>query len=200
MAKKHSLKAQVRKEEKEFAEEVLQIDRVTRVVKGGRRLRFRATVVIGDRKGRVGIGIGKATEVAAAIQKGISKAKKELITIPMVNDTVPHDVKLKFKSSLIMIRPAAQGTGLVVGGAMRKILDLAGIKNIVGKSYNSNNRVVNAQATIKALQNLNPVDSELFPKKKPVKKQEQVAGKEDVKEKEEEKKKAEKPTKKPTKK
>lgn len=152
MAKKHSAKSGYKKEQKEYEEEVLEIARVTRVVKGGRRLRFRAAAIIGNRKGKVGIGLGKSTEVSSAIKKAITKAKKNIIKVPMINETIPHEVKVKFKSASILIMPASKGTGIVAGGATRKILDLAGVKNVFGKTFKSNNKVVNAQATIKALQ------------------------------------------------
>lgn len=139
------------KEVKEFDEEVIQIDRVTRVVKGGRRLRFRATVVIGDRKGRVGFGIGKSNEVALAIQKAIAKAKRSLIRVPIFRDTIPHDIKIKFKSSKLLMLPAGEGTGIIAGGAVRKVVELAGIKNILSKSFGTNNRVSNTQCAYKAL-------------------------------------------------
>ncbi|MBA4336292.1 30S ribosomal protein S5 [bacterium] len=139
------------KEVKEFDEEVVQIDRVTRVVKGGRRLRFRATVVIGNRKGKIGFGIGKSAEVAGAIQKAIAKAKKSLIIVPIFRDTIPHDIKVKYKASRILMMPAGEGTGIIAGGAVRKIVELAGIKNILSKSFGTNNRVSNTQATYKAL-------------------------------------------------
>jgi small subunit ribosomal protein S5 len=139
------------KEKKEFDEEVIQIDRVTRVVKGGRRLRFRATVVIGDRKGRVGIGIGKSTEVTGAIHKAISKAKRAIIRVPLYGTTIPHDIKFKFKASKIIMLPASEGTGIIAGGAIRKVVELAGIKNILSKSFGTNNRVSNTQAAYKAL-------------------------------------------------
>lgn len=159
MAKKNLQKATARtKEQKEFEEDVLQIDRVTRVVKGGRRLRFRATVAIGDRKGRVGIGIGKATEVVNSIKKAVATAKKSLINVPIAQgDTIPHAVKIKHKSARLMIMPASSGTGVIAGGALRKILSLAGIKNVLSKNFGSRNTLVSAQASIKALQALKPV-------------------------------------------
>lgn len=138
------------KEVKEFEEEVIQIDRVVRVVKGGRRLRFRATVAIGNRRGKVGVGIGKSNEVTGAIQKAIAKAKKSLVTVPIYNGTIPHEVKHKFKSCKMLVMPAAPGTGIIAGGPIRKIAYLAGIKNILSKSLGSNNRVNMAQATINA--------------------------------------------------
>jgi small subunit ribosomal protein S5 len=139
------------KEKKEFAEEVIQIDRVTRVVKGGRRLRFRATVVIGDKKGRVGVGVGKSTEVAGAIKKAIAKAKSGLIRVPLYKTTIPHDIKIKFKASRILLMPASEGTGIIAGGAVRKVVELAGIKNILSKSFGTNNKLSNTKATYKAL-------------------------------------------------
>lgn len=139
-------------EKKEFDEEVLEIARVTRVVKGGRRLRFRATVVIGDRKGRVGLGTGKSIEVSEAIKKAVSVAKKNLIKVPMVDGTIPHELTFKHKSARILCMPAKDGTGIIAGGSMRKIFDLSGIQNVLGKSYGTNSKLVNAQATIMALQ------------------------------------------------
>ena len=156
MGKKNFNKAKAQvKEQKEFEEEVLQIDRVTRVVKGGRRLRFRVTVAIGDRKGRVGIGVGKATEVVTGIKKAVTRAKKDMITVPLTSgDTIPHQINFKHKSVRLLVMPAAPGTGVIAGGALRKILSLAGVKNILSKSLGSRNTLVNAQASIKALETL----------------------------------------------
>lgn len=139
------------REKKEFEEELLQIDRVTRVVKGGRRLRFRATVVIGDRKGRVALGVDKAVEVPQAIQKAVANAKKNLIKVPLVKGTIPHEVKMKFKAGRVMIMPAREGTGVIAGGAMRKIADLAGIEDLLGKCVGSNNTIASGKAMIEAL-------------------------------------------------
>jgi len=146
------------REPKEFEEEVLQIDRVTRVVKGGRRMRFRILVAIGDKKGRVAIGIGKAAEVVNGIKKAITQAKKALIRVPINdNGSIPHDVRIKYKASRIMIMPAMAGTGIIAGGSLRKILMLAGVKNVFGKRFGTNNRMVTAQAAMLALQKLRPV-------------------------------------------
>ena len=142
------------REAKEFDEEVIQIDRVTRVVKGGRRLRFRATVVVGNHKGRVGIGIGKSTEVQGAIQKAIAQAKKAMISVPIVGQTIPHRIKIKFKSAKLLLMPACPGTGIIAGGPLRKVIDLAGIKDILSKSLGCNNRVTNTQAALVALSQL----------------------------------------------
>ena len=142
------------KEPKEFDEHVLEIARVTRVVKGGRRMRFRATVVIGNRKGRVGIGTGKSGEVQGAIQKAVACAKRHMVNVPIVNDTIPHEVDIKFKAAQLRLLPASQGTGIIAGGALRPILDLAGVKNVLSKRYGTANKLVNAQAVVKALKGL----------------------------------------------
>jgi len=154
MAKKQAPRNRFMKEKKEFEEEVLQIDRVTRVVKGGRRLSFRATVIIGNRKGKVAIGLGKANEVALAIQKGVSQAKKNIIQVPMIKETIPHDIKVKFKATKLLMIPAAPGTGIKAGSSTRKILELAGVKNILSKRMGSGNRINLAKATIKGLEML----------------------------------------------
>lgn len=143
-----------RREPSEFEEEVLQIDRVTRVVKGGRRLRFRATVVVGNKNGKVGIGIGKSNEVVGAIQKAINHAKKDMVVVPLVKGTIPHEVRLKFKSARIMMMPASLGTGIIAGGAVRKIAELAGIKNMLSKIFGTRNRITNAHAMMLALREL----------------------------------------------
>ncbi len=165
----HKNNMQVR-EVKEFDEEVIQIDRVVRVVKGGRRLRFRATVAIGNRRGQVGVGVGKSNEVTGAIQKAIAKAKKTLVTVPIYNGTIPHDLKFKFKSCKLLVMRASPGTGIIAGGPIRKIAHLAGIKNILSKSTGSNNRLNMAQATIAAfrkLQELPWAQKDVIPKAEP---------------------------------
>ncbi len=145
------------KEVKEFEEEVIQIDRVTRVVKGGRRLRFRATVVVGNHKGKVGIGIGKSTEVQGAIQKAISQAKKGMVEVPIVGETIPHRIQVKFKSARLLLLPACPGTGIIAGGPLRKVIELAGIHDVLSKSIGCNNRVTNTQAALSALSQLKPL-------------------------------------------
>ncbi len=142
------------REASEFEEEVIQIDRVTRVVKGGRRLRFRATVVIGNKKGRVGMGIGKSVEVQGAIKKAVAQAKKSLIQVPLVGETIPHRVQVKFKSAKMIIMPACPGTGIIAGGPLRKILELAGVKDVLSKVLGCKNRLSNSQAAIMALEEL----------------------------------------------
>jgi small subunit ribosomal protein S5 len=145
------------KEVKEFEEEVIQLDRVTRVVKGGRRLRFRATVVVGNRKGKVGVGIGKSTEVTGAIQKAIAQAKKAMVEVPMAGQTIPHRIQVKFKSAKLLLMPACPGTGIIAGGPLRKIVELSGVQDILSKSLGCNNRVTNSQAAIMALARLQQI-------------------------------------------
>ncbi|MFA5947363.1 MAG: 30S ribosomal protein S5 [Candidatus Gracilibacteria bacterium] len=140
-----------KREAKEFDEEVIEIDRVTKVVKGGRKLRFRATVVIGNRKNKVGVGVGKSNEVTGSIQKAINKAKKNMITIPLDGTTIPHQVYIKFKSAKLLLMPASAGTGIIAGGTLRKVLTLAGIKDILSKSFGTTNKVNTTKATIEAL-------------------------------------------------
>lgn len=147
----------IREEEKEFQEEMLSIDRVTRVTAGGRQLRFRASVVIGDGKGRVGLGIGKSGEVQGAIEKAIRDAKKNLITFPIVNGTIPHDVSVGFKSSALFLHPAHPGTGIIAGGSVRKVFAVSGLKDIIAKQHGSPNGITNARVTMKALQALKPL-------------------------------------------
>ncbi len=154
MAQRAHHKGQQRKEPKEFDEEVIQIDRVTKVVKGGRRLRFRATVVIGNRKGKVGIGIGKSKEVTGAIQKAIAKAKKDTIQVILDDVTIPHDIKVKYKAARLLLLPASPGTGIIAGGTIRKVLELAGVKDILSKSLGTTNKVNTTKATVEALKKL----------------------------------------------
>lgn len=183
------------KEPKEFDEEVVQIDRVTKVVKGGRRLRFRATVVIGNRKGKVGIGIGKSNEVTGAIQKAIAKAKKCLFKVPIDGSTIPHDIKIRLKASQILLLPAAPGTGLIAGGSIRKVLELAGIKDILSKSFGTTNKVNNTKATFEALKRLKVTPRMQKQAQKKAEKQEKV--KKEVEKKPEPKKEAPKPKQEP---
>ncbi len=143
-----------RREPSEYEEEVLQIDRVTRVVKGGRRLRFRATVVIGNKKGKVGLGIGKSNEVVVAIQKAIRQAKKDMVIVPMQDGTIPHEIKVKFKSARILLMPAGKGTGIIAGGAVRRIMELSGVRNLLSKMLGTSNAITNAKATMVALSKL----------------------------------------------
>jgi len=144
-------------QQKEFEEKVIAIDRVTRVVKGGRRFRFRATVVIGDGKGRVGVGIGKGSEVITSIAKAVSRAKSQMITVPLVDGTIPHEIQVRFSGAHVMMKPASAGTGVIAGGAVRNVVEVAGIHDLLTKSLGSSNKVNNAYATIVALSQLKPL-------------------------------------------
>lgn len=136
---------------KEFKEELLNIDRVTRVTAWGRQLRFRASVVIGDGKWRVWLGIGKAWEVVVAIEKAVRDAKKNIVKFQIVEWTIAHNVTADFKSASVMLHPASQGTWIIAGWAVRKIISVSWIRDIIGKRYGCNNAITNARATIKAL-------------------------------------------------
>ncbi len=139
------------KPKKDFREELLAIDRVTRVTAGWRQLRFRAVMVLGDGKGRVGLGTGKSWEVVDAIAKAIASAKKNMIHVKMEEGTVPYNVTAKFKAAKIMVHPASKGTGIIAGGSARKVLSVAGYTDILAKRYGSTNLINNAKATLKAL-------------------------------------------------
>ncbi len=140
-----------RKEPSEYEDVTLSVDRVTRVVKGGRRMRFRAVVVLGNRKGKVGLGTGKAGEVQIAVQKAQRDAKRAMIQIPMKENTIPHEVNVKHKAARLRLMPASKGTGNISGGPLRAVLDLAGIKDVLAKRFGTGNKLVNAQAAMKAL-------------------------------------------------
>lgn len=133
---------------------MLALDRVTRVTKGGKRMRFRATIIIGDHKGRVGFGVAKAGDVSAAVNKAVTQAKKRVMTVPLVNETIPHMVQNKYGSAKILMKPAPAGTGVKAGGAMRVVFELAGVPNVVGKILGSKNKLNIAKATIDALKSL----------------------------------------------
>lgn len=148
----------MREEDKEFKEELLAIDRVTRVTAGGRQIRFRASIVIGDGKGRIGLGIGKSGEVQGAIEKAIRDAKKNLVTFPIINGTIAHDVSAEYKSSSLYIHPAHPGTGIIAGGAIRKIFAVSGVKDVIAKQHGAPNKITNARVAMKALSSLKPVN------------------------------------------
>lgn len=151
-------RAQVPQEPKEFEEIVINIDRVARVVKGGRRFRFKALVVVGNNKGKVGVGVSKGQDVQTAVAKATDVAKKHLITVPIANETIPHDVETKVSGAHVLIKPAAPGTGIIAGGVVRQIIGVTGIRNMLSKSLGSTNKVNIAYATIEALQTLVPRD------------------------------------------
>jgi small subunit ribosomal protein S5 len=135
---------------REFDQKVVEVKRVTRVTGGGKRMRFRALVVIGDHKGKVGIGLRKGNDVQESVNKAVNQAKKNMIVLPLVNDTIPHEIKLKYKSSKIIMLPARPGTGVIAGGAVRSVLDMAGVKNVISKMVGSNNKVNNVRAAFAA--------------------------------------------------
>lgn len=165
-------------EPKEFEELVINIDRVARVVKGGRRFRFKALVVVGNRKNKVGVGVAKGGDVQAAIKKATDVAKKNMITIPVTNGTIPHDVEVKVAGAQVLIKPAAPGTGVIAGGVVRSIIGVTGINNLLSKSLGSTNKVNIAYAVIDALRSLVPKEdwpSYVAPKKAPVKKEKAAA-------------------------
>src|SRR3954471_9630294 len=156
-------------EEKQFDERTLHIDRVARVVKGGRRFRFRALVVVGDRKNKVGVGSAKGADVTAAVTKATEVAKKNFITVSLYKGTLPHEIEQKVSGAHILLKPASPGTGLIAGGVVRSILEVAGVKNALSKSLGSSNKTNTAYATIAALQSLVPADKWVTTANKPAK-------------------------------
>lgn len=153
--------------QKEFEEKVVSVGKVARVVKGGRRMRSRVLIVIGDRKGRVGFGLGKANDVSTASAKAVNAAKKHLITVPIVNETIPHEIRAKFAGAIIILKPAGKGTSVIAGGAVRAVVELAGIKNILSKSLGSSNQVNVVAATMEALKGLRTRETIKFRGKTP---------------------------------
>lgn len=144
------------KEDNQFEERILHIRRVSKKTSGGNYVSFSTLVAVGDRKGSVGVGMGRGLEVPPSIKKAITQAKKKMVRIPIYNDTIPHEVRLKYKSAILLIRPAPPGTGLKLGGVVRVILDLAGVNNASGKIIGSRNQVSNAYAIIEAIKMLKP--------------------------------------------
>lgn len=142
--------------DKQFDERTLHIDRVARVVKGGRRFRFRALVVVGDHKGKVGVGVAKGADVSSAVAKASDVAKKHFVTASLFKETLPHEAEAKIGGAHVLIKPAREGTGLVSGGAIRTVLEVAGVSNATTKSLGSNNKVNIAYATVRALASLKP--------------------------------------------
>lgn len=136
---------------REFEEKVVQVNRVSKKTKGGNKRGFSALVVVGDKKGRVGVGLGKANDVASAIRKGVSFAKKHLTNVPLVNATIPHDIFIKRGAAKIFLKPAPEGSGVIAGGAVRVVVEAAGIRNISSKILGTKNKASNVYATLEAL-------------------------------------------------
>jgi small subunit ribosomal protein S5 len=137
--------------EKQFEEKIVQINRISKKTKGGNKVRFAALVVVGDRKGRVGVGLGKSEDVSSAIIKAVNFAKNRMIEVPIVNESIPHKVEVKEGASVVMLKPAPQGTGIIAGGAVRSVVEAAGIRNISSKILGSSNKAGNVYATFAAL-------------------------------------------------
>lgn len=147
-----------RKPVKEFEEKVVQIRRVSKKTKGGNRISFTALLVIGNKKGRVGIGLGKAPDVLTAIKKGVRLAKVNMISVPIRNDTIPHQIYLKKGAARILLKPASQGTGVIAGGSVRAVVETAGIANVVSKILGTRNKISNVYTTFEALKKLKPAN------------------------------------------
>ncbi len=154
--RKQKIESTEEKPQSEWTERVVQISRVTKVVKGGKKLSFRAIVIVGNQKGQVGVGCAKAAEVIIAIQKAIADGRKNLITVPIFKTTIPHPITGKSGAGAVMLRPASEGTGIIAGGAVRSVLELAGIENILSKSLGSKSPLNAANATLDALKKLTP--------------------------------------------
>lgn len=142
----------------QWIEKVVQVRRVTKVVKGGKRLSFRVITIVGDGENQVGVGVGKSSDVVGAIQKGMADARKNMIKVPLVEGTLPHPVNLRFGSAQVLVKPAKQGTGVIAGGAVRIVLEAAGVKNATAKCLGSQSPLNNARATVEALRSLKTVD------------------------------------------
>ena len=143
-----------REQPKEFVEKLIKLNRTAKVVKGGRRFSFSALTVVGDQKGRVGFGFGKANDVTEAIRKSIDKAKRNLVSVPLKNGTIPHDILGKYKSSSVLLKPACSGTGIIAGGPVRAVLEAAGATDVLAKSLGSNTSVNVVRATFDAVSSL----------------------------------------------
>lgn len=153
----------------EYDQQIIDLARVTRVMAGGKRMRFRACVAVGNKKGEIAIGLAKGADVAIAVNKAVNKAKKNIIKVPIVNNTIPHEILQKYGAAKILFKPARKGRGVIAGGAVRVILELAGVKNVTSKILGTNNKVNNVKCAIEALKNLKKVEGK---KKKENKKKE----------------------------
>ena len=142
----------------EFDQRIVDIARVTRVMAGGKRMRFRVCIALGNKKGKIALGLAKGADVAIAVTKAVNKAKREFIDVPIVNSTIPHQIYHKYGAAKVLLKPASRGRGVIAGGAVRIILELAGVKNIASKNLGTNNKVNVAKCTIEALKNLKRVE------------------------------------------
>lgn len=141
---------------REFTEKIVQVNRVSKKTKGGNKVGFSVLVVVGNRKGQVGVGLGKAPDVQSSIHKAVSYAKKHLIVVPMVGTTIPHEVNIKLGAARIFLKPASAGTGVIAGGAVRAVVEAAGVRDILSKVLGTNNQASNVYATMSALKSLRP--------------------------------------------
>ena len=157
-SKKRKIETTAEQQQTEWKEQVIQVRRVTKVVKGGKKLSFRAIVVVGNKNGQVGVGCAKAAEVIIAIQKAVADGRKNLINVPIYKTTIPHPITGRSGAGSVMLKPASQGTGVIAGGAVRAVLELAGVENILSKSLGSKSPLNAANATLNALQALKPFD------------------------------------------
>lgn len=157
-SKKRKIETTAEPQQTEWKEQVIQVRRVTKVVKGGKKLSFRAIVVVGNKNGQVGVGCAKAAEVIIAIQKAVADGRKNLINVPIYRTTIPHPITGRSGAGSVMLKPASQGTGVIAGGAVRAVLELAGVENILSKSLGSKSPLNAANATLDALQALKPFD------------------------------------------
>ncbi len=145
------------KQEQEFTEKIVQVHRVSKKTKGGNKIGFSIVVVVGDKKGRVGVGLGKAPDVSPAIRKGVSYARKHLITVPIIGGTIPHEIFIKKGAAQVLLKPASAGTGVIAGGAVRAVVEACGIRNIVSKVLGTKNQASNVYATLEALKQLRTI-------------------------------------------
>jgi small subunit ribosomal protein S5 len=175
MADLQTINKELGQDENQLDERMVHIDRVARVVKGGRRFRFRALVVVGDHKGSVGAGVAKGLDVTSAISKATDVAKKNMVKVPLYKGTIPHDTEAKVSGARILLKPASAGTGLIAGGVVRTVLEVTGVSNALSKSLGSANKINIAYATIEALKNVEPaskwVTTQSTSKKAPAKKE-----------------------------
>ena len=142
------------RQEKEFDEKVIQVNRVSKKTKGGNQIGFSVLMVVGDKKGKVGVGLGKGPDVLSSIKKGVRRAKKNMFSVPMKGTTIPHDIIVKFGAARVMLKPAPEGSGVIAGGAVRAVMEAAGVKDVSSKVLGTKNQASNVYCTIKALKNL----------------------------------------------